>query len=89
MTIHGFQFSSLCSRYQVILLRLSLALAVGLGTFVHARAAAVPGNHCKDRCNEVYHVKKDLCRSIPLKHERKSCENAAKHSKDDCKHRCR
>lgn len=89
MTIHGFQFSSLWWKQQGILLRLGLALALGLGTFVHAGAAGTPGNHCKDRCNEVYQVKKDLCRSIPLKHERKGCEKAAKHSKDDCKHRCR
>lgn len=88
MTSHGFQFSSLWSQPHGILLRLGLAL-ICLGAFVHAGAATVPSNRCKDRCNEVYRVKKDLCRSIPLKHERKRCEKAAKHGKDDCKHRCR
>jgi hypothetical protein len=88
MTSHGFQCLSLWSQQHGILLRLGLALILCLGAFVHADAA-VPSNRCKDRCNEVYRVKKDLCRSIPLKHERKRCENAAKHAKDDCKHRCR
>jgi hypothetical protein len=87
MTSHGVQFSIL-SQQHGILLRLGLALIFCIGGIVHAEAA-VPGIRCKVRCNEVYRVKKDLCRSIPLKHERKRCENAAKHAKDDCKHRCR
>jgi len=89
MTSHGFHFSSLWSQPHGLLLRLGLALILCLGAFVQAGAATVPSNRCKDRCNEVYRMKKDLCRSIPLKHERKRCENAAKHAKDDCKHRCR
>ena len=89
MTSRGFQFSSLSSQPQGKLLRLGLALILCLGAFVHAGAATAPSNRCKDRCAEVYRVKKELCRSIPLKHERKLCEKSAKRSKDDCKHRCR
>ena len=85
----GFQFSSLWSQQQVKLLRLGLALILCLSAFVQAGAVTPPGNRCKDRCNDVYRLKKDLCRSIPLKNERKTCEKAAKRSKDDCKHRCR
>ena len=47
------------------------------------------GNRCKDRCNDVYRIRKEACRVIPLKGERKICERAAKRAKDDCKHRCR
>ena len=72
-----------------VLLRLSLALMIFLGTFVALSPVSVAGNRCKDRCNEVYRLRKDVCRAIPLKHERKSCEKAAKRAKDDCKHRCR
>ena len=68
---------------------LSLAFFVSLETFFGLAPAVVAGNRCKDRCNEVYHLRKDVCRAIPLKHERKSCEKAAKRAKDDCKHHCR
>jgi hypothetical protein len=89
MTSPGFQVSSSRSQQQSMILRLGLAFILCLGTFVAADAATAPSNRCKDRCNEVYRLKKDLCRSIPLKHERKLCEKAAKRAKDDCKHRCR
>ena len=89
MTSRRFQFSSLWSQQQVKLLRLGLTLILFLGAFVHAGAATPPRNRCKDRCDDVYRLKKDLCRSVPLKNERKLCEKAAKRSKDDCKHRCR
>jgi hypothetical protein len=69
--------------------RLSFAFIVCLGTFAALNPATVAGNRCKDRCNEVYHLRKDVCRAIPLKHERKSCEKEAKRAKDNCKHRCR
>ena len=72
-----------------VILRLSFALIVCLGTFAAMNPATVAGNRCKDRCNEVYRLRKDVCRAIPLKHERKSCEKAAKRAKDECKHRCR
>jgi hypothetical protein len=89
MTSHRFQFSSLWSQHHRIFVRLGLALMLCLSSFVHTGAAPMPSNRCKDRCNDVYRLKKDLCRSIPLKNERKRCEKAAKRAKDDCKHRCR
>jgi len=46
-------------------------------------------NRCKDHCNDIYRVKKDACKLIPLKGERKICERRAKEARDDCKHRCR
>ena len=73
----------------MVILRLSFAVVVCLGTFAAMSPASVAGNRCKDRCNEVYRLRKDVCRAIPLKHERKSCEKAAKRAKDDCKRRCR
>jgi hypothetical protein len=77
------------SQQRAAILRWSLAFILSLGMFVGGSAASVPGNRCKDRCNEAYRLRKDLCKSIPFKHERKRCENSAKHAKDDCKHRCR
>lgn len=73
----------------LLVLRLSFAFIICLGTFAAINPAATARNRCKDRCNDAYHLRKDVCRAIPLKHERKSCEKAAKRSKDDCKHRCR
>jgi hypothetical protein len=70
-------------------LRLSFAFIMCLGTFAAVTPASIAGDRCKDRCNDVYRLRKDVCKSIPLKHERKSCEKATKRSKDDCKHRCR
>lgn len=51
--------------------------------------AARHGSRCTDHCADRYHVKKDACDLIPLKHERKICERRAKEEKNDCKHRCR
>jgi hypothetical protein len=89
MSSTEFQVLSLRSQQHSKFLRLSLAFILLLGTFVSTGAAMVPSNRCKDRCDEVYRVKKDICRAIPLKHERKLCEKSAKRAKDDCKHRCR
>ena len=47
------------------------------------------GNRCTDHCADVYKVRKDACRLIPFKNERKICERRAKEAKDDCKHRGR
>ena len=47
------------------------------------------GNRCTDRCADAYKVKKQACKLIPLKTERKICERRAKEAKNDCKHRCR
>jgi hypothetical protein len=71
-----------------VVLRLSLAFLVCLGMFAGA-SPAVAGNRCKDRCNDVYRLRKDVCKAIPLKHERHSCEKAAQRAKDNCKRRCR
>jgi hypothetical protein len=70
-------------------LRLSFAFILYLGTFAAVTPASIAGDRCKDRCNDVYRLRKDVCKEIPLKHERKSCEKAAKRSRDECKHRCR
>jgi len=68
--------------------RLLVLAALCCGVLGGGNSTAVAGNRCKDRCNDVYHVRKEVCRSIPLKGERKRCEKAAKRAKDDCKHRC-
>ena len=81
------QVSSLRDKQSVIL-SLSVAFLLLIGTFANV-GAAVPSNRCKDRCNDAYRLRKDLCRAIPLKNERKTCEKAAKRAKDNCKHRCR
>lgn len=47
------------------------------------------GNRCTDHCADIYKVKKDVCKLIPLKTERKICERRAKEAKEDRKHRCR
>jgi len=47
------------------------------------------GNRCTDHCADAYKLKKDVCKLIPFKTERKICERRAKEAKDDCKHRCR
>ena len=66
------------------LLLLILLPGLSVTTFAGHRR----GNHCTDRCADNYQVKKDACKLIPLKHERKICERRAKESKSDCKHRC-
>jgi hypothetical protein len=72
-----------------VFLRFSMALLFCLSTFVtlSPASAAVPGNRCKDRCNEVYHRRIDECRS--MRREQHRCEDRAKRERDDCKHRCR
>ena len=52
-------------------------------------AARSRKSRCTDRCADTYHIKKDACRMIPFKTERKICERRAKEAKNDCKHRCR
>ena len=71
------------------IMRWGLAFILTLGLFVGGNAATIPSNRCKDTCNEVYRLRKEVCKSIPFKNERKRCEKAAKRAKDDCKHRCR
>jgi len=70
------------------LLRVGLAFILGFGIFASSASATFARNRCKDRCSDRYNFRKDLCKSIPLKYERHRCEDAAKHSKESCKHGC-
>ena len=70
-------------------LRGSLILFVCLGAFVAAGPASAARNDCKDRCKDRYNLRKDICKAIPYKRQRRSCEDAAKHVRDECKRRCR
>lgn len=76
------------------ILRLVLLLGVlGIGVLAGAsslssESLAAGGNRCTDHCADVYKVRRDACRLIPLKTERKICERRAKEAKNDCKHRC-
>lgn len=72
-----------------VLFRLSLVWLVCLGTFAAVSPASGAGNRCTDRCADVYRLRKDTCKLIPYKHERHTCEDAAKRAKDECKRRCR
>ena len=65
-----------------------LLLVMLVGVPISTSAAGGGGNRCTDRCADIYHVKKDACRLVPFKHERKICERRAKEAKNDCKHRC-
>lgn len=51
--------------------------------------AAGGRNDCKDRCKDRYNLRKDVCKAIPNKRLRHSCEDAAKHVRDECKRSCR
>jgi hypothetical protein len=62
---------------------LLVLLALSIPTFARHH-----NKRCTDHCADAYHVKKDACDLIPLKHERKICVRRAKEAKDDCKHRC-
>ncbi len=73
----------------MVCVRIVLMSVVCLGTVAVVSPASGAKNRCKDRCNDRYRIRKDVCRAIPLKYERKSCERAAKRAKDDCKHSCR
>ena len=66
---------------------LGLAL-VARSTSLSSESLAAGGNRCTDHCADVYKVRRDACRLIPLKTERKICERRAKEVKEDCKHRC-
>lgn len=68
--------------------RWCLAFILCLGIFGPMGSGTFARNHCKDRCNDRYHMRKDVCKAIPLKYERHRCEDAAKHAKDRCKRDC-
>ena len=72
---------------RIAMLSLSLFLA-GLWLSTGSISAA-GGNRCTDHCADVYKIKRDACRLIPLKTERHICERRAKEAKNDCKHKCR
>jgi len=74
------------------LVRFSRALILALlclGVWGGSAIAAGGGNQCKDRCKDRYNLRKDICKAIPYKRQRHSCEDAAKHVRDECKRRCR
>jgi len=83
------ELSSSRAQQRAGVLRWILAFILCLGAFSAMSPVALGGNRCKDRCNDTYKVEKNLCKSIPLKHERHTCEDAAKRAKNNCKHRCR
>lgn len=73
-----------------ILKALTLSLVVCIVMLLGAGATSeAGGNRCTDHCADIYRVKKDACKLIPFKTERKICERRAKEAKEDCKHRCR
>ena len=76
-------------RIRLIVSSSLLLLVVLVGLSVTTYAVRGGGNRCTDKCADVYRLKKDACRLIPLKHERKICERRAKEAKNDCKHKCR
>ncbi len=56
----------------------TLSFLVCAVMFLGAASTSEAGNRCTDRCADVYRVKKDACKLIPLKHERRICERRAK-----------
>jgi hypothetical protein len=60
-----------------------------LGLWGGSASAAGGSNRCKDRCNQAYRLRKDICKAIPYKRQRHSCEDSAKRARDECKRRCR
>src|SRR2546423_4703213 len=66
---------------------LGTALLAGASS-LSSESLAAGGNRCTDRCADRYKIRKDACRLIPLRTERKICERRAKEAKEDCKHRC-
>jgi len=67
---------------------LTLASIVGGVLLMGAGPTSEAGNRCTDHCADVYKIKKDACKLIPFKTERKICQRRAKEVKEDCKHRC-
>jgi hypothetical protein len=73
-----------------VVLRLGFVLALCLGAFAtagSASGAAVPGNRCKDRCNERYHRRMDECSRL-RRGERRQCEDRVKIEHDECRKHC-
>ncbi len=76
-------------RKTVFILRWGLLLLVSSGTLMIVSPVSDAGNHCTDRCADVYRLKKDVCKLITGKSERRYCEDKAKQAKEACKHSCR
>ena len=72
----------------VLSVGLLLLFCLGLWT-TSSSVSAGGGNRCSDHCADAYKVKKDICKVIPFKNERKICERRAKEVKEDCKRHCR
>ena len=68
---------------------LALSFTVGAVMLLGAGATSEAGNRCTDHCADIYKVKRDACKLIPFKTERKICERRAKEAKEDCKGKCR
>jgi hypothetical protein len=60
-----------------------------LGLWTGSSSGAGRRNDCKDRCKDRYNLRKDICKAIPYKRQRHSCEDAAKHTRNECKRQCR
>ncbi len=71
-------------------LRFALAVLFCLSSFavLNPASAAPRGNRCKDRCNEIFHRRKDECKSL-RRWERRRCEQRAKNDRDECRRHCR
>lgn len=72
-----------------IVLSAVLLLLFCFGLWTSSSVSAGGGNRCTDHCADAYKVKKDICKVIPFKNERKICERRAKEAKNDCKRICR
>jgi hypothetical protein len=75
-------------RFVLLLVVLGMTLLAGASS-LSSESLAAGGNRCTDRCADRYKVRRDACRLIPFKTERKICERRAKEAKEDCKRRCR
>ena len=73
----------------LIIRGLALSLVVGAVMLLGTGTTSEAGNRCTDHCADIYKVRRDACKLIPLKTERKICERRLKEAKEDCKHRCR
>jgi hypothetical protein len=78
-------------RIRIKFLSLLVGLMVAVSCLWAGGSTVTAGgrNRCTDHCADVYKIKKDACKLIPFKNERKICERRAKEAKNDCKHRCR
>jgi hypothetical protein len=69
-------------------LKLTMITLFFLSTLVAVTPTSAAGNRCKDRCNKIYHHRKDECKGL-RKWDRRRCEERAKADHEACKSRCR